>query len=390
MDLKTPNANSIKGKNIIVRLDLNTQEVDTINYRFLSTKETISYLLKNKAKTIIVLAHLGRPEKDKHSLKINDFDYYNEKLSLKKLKVILSKIYKTKVFFFKHSVYSDKFEKYFSSKKLPRIILLENIRFYKGEGDNDKELAKIVGNVGELFVDDAFSVSHRKVMSNNAICKVLPSFYGFNYIKEIKNLNKVVSRSKNNLAVIIGGAKIQDKIDLVLKFAKNSKYVLIGGGVANSFLYSMGCEVGKSIYEDISNINFKKLDFSKVLLPVDVKVINQFGIVDSKMCADVDFKDMILDIGDLAIQEFISKIKECNYVFWNGPVGYMHDDRFANGTRSILNFIKNDTKRKYVLGGGETLESISLFAPSIFKQKNVFVSTGGGAMLWYLSKKIKK
>jgi phosphoglycerate kinase len=315
MDLKTPNASLVKDKNVIVRLDLNTQEVDTINYRFLATKETISYLLKSKAKTIIVLAHLGRPEKDKHSLKINDFDYYNEKLSLKKFKNSLTKIYKTKVFFFKHSVYSDKFEKYFSGKKLPKIILLENIRFYKGEVDNDKNLAKIIANIGDLFINDAFSVAHRKAMSNNVISKVLPSFYGFNYIKEIKNLNKVIDRSKNNLAVIIGGAKIKDKIDLVLKFAKNSKYVLIGGGIANSFLYSMGCEVGKSIYEDISNINFKKLDFSKVLLPVDVKIINQFGVVDSKMCADIDSKDMILDIGDLAIEEFVSKIKECNYVF---------------------------------------------------------------------------
>ncbi len=389
MDFKVPSASSIKGKKVIVRLDLNSQETDKIHYRFLATQKTISYLIKNKAKTIIVLAHLGRPESDKHSVSINGFDCYNEKMSLKIFKNVLNKLYKTKVFFFKYSIFNEKFEKYFKAKKLPKIVLLENIRFYSGEDKNDLELAKILGNVGDIFIDEAFSVSHRKVMSNTAITKILPSFFGFNYISEIKNLDKIVEKSKKELVVIIGGAKIKDKAELLLKFIDHSKFVLVGGGIANSFIHNMGFEIGKSYYDDISISNFSKLNFNKLLLPIDFKILDNAGSVKFKMNSEIEATDKILDIGNFTIQQFVEKIRLAKYVFWNGPLGYIEDERFAFGTKSILNFIKNDKKRKYVLGGGETLDTISQFEPSIFKQKNVFVSTGGGAMLWYLSKKIK-
>lgn len=315
MNLQSLSPNKIKNKKIIIRLDLNTKDIDKMHYRFLSTKKTISYLLKNKAKTIIVLAHLGRPESDKHSIKINNFDFYNEKLSLKHFKTILSKLYKSKVFFLKHSIYSDKFIKYFSAKKLPKIILLENIRFYAGEDKNDIEMAKILSKISDVFVDEAFSVSHRKVMSNTAITKTLSSFYGFNYLLEIKNLDKILKQSKNDLLVIIGGAKIQDKSELILKFVDRSKYILIGGGIANSFIHRMGFEIGKSYFDEINIPNFSKLDFGKIILPIDFKVLESAGNIKYKLSSEIGVGDKILDLGNLTVQQFMNKIKLCKYVF---------------------------------------------------------------------------
>ncbi len=390
MDFKLIDSKKIKDKKVIVRLDLNSPDADKMHYRFLATKETISFLMKNKAKTIIVLAHLGRPESDKHSMKINNFDYYNEKLSLKVFKSILSKLYKTKIFFLKYSVSDERFLKYFKAKKLPRIILLENIRFYKGEENNDLEFIKKIANVGDIFIDEGFSVSHRLVASNSAITKILPTYYGFNYINEIKNLDKIIEKSLGNLAVIIGGAKIKDKSELLFKFIKHSKCVLIGGGIANTFIKNMGFEIGKSYYDEGAMTNASKLIFDNIMLPMDFKVLDSKGNVKTRMSSDVEVGDKILDVGPLTIQQFIGKIKDNKYVFWNGPLGYIEDERFSTATKVILEFIKNDKQRKYILGGGETLDCITKYEPSIFKQSNVFVSTGGGAMLWYLSKKIKK
>jgi len=315
MDFKLIDSKKIKDKKVIVRLDLNSPDADKMHYRFLATKETITFLMKNKAKTIIVLAHLGRPEDDKHSMKINNFDYYNEKLSLKIFKAILSKLYKSKVFFLKYSVFDERFLKYFKTKKLPKIILLENIRFYKGEDNNDLEFIKKIASVGDIFIDEGFSVSHRQVASNSSITKILPSYYGFNYINEIKNLDKIIEKSLGNLAVIIGGAKIKDKSELLFKFIKHSKCVLIGGGIANTFIKNMGFEIGKSYYDEGAMTNASKLIFDNIMLPMDFKVLDSKGNVKTRMSSDVEVGDKILDVGALTIQQFIEKIKDNKYVF---------------------------------------------------------------------------
>lgn len=314
MDLKLPTASQIKGKRVIIRLDLNSQETDKIHYRLLSTQKTISFLLKNKAKTIVVLAHLGRPESDKHSFKINQFDLYNEKLSLKIFKGILSKLFKTKVFFFKYSIFSDKFDKYFNAKKLPRIILLENMRFYLGEDNNDINFAKRLSTIGDVFIDEAFSVCHRKVATNTAITKLLPSFFGFNYLLEVKNLDKVLEKSKNDLIVIVGGAKIKDKTEIIMKFINKSSYILIGGGIANSFIRAAGFEVGRSYFDEMPIPNFNKLDFNKIILPIDFKVLDSNGSTKYKMNSDISTTDRILDLGNLTIQQFINYVKKSKFI----------------------------------------------------------------------------
>jgi len=151
----------------------------------------------------------------------------------------------------------------------------------------------------------------------------------------------------------------------------------------------MGFEIGKSYYDEMTINNISKLDFNKIILPIDFKVLDKNGGIKNRLNSEIESSDKILDLGNLTTQQFVEKIRSSKYIFWNGPLGYVEDERFSVATKTILNFIKNDKKRKYVLGGGETLDCINCFEPTIFKQKNVFVSTGGGAMLWYLNKKIK-
>ncbi len=378
----------IKDKTILIRLDLNSPKIDIKHHRFISTQKTIAYLLKNKVKQIIIVAHLGRPKKDKHSFNINNFDFYNEKLSLKLFKKPLSLLYKTKVSFIKHSLLDEKFAFSLKQNKKSKIILLENIRFYKGEEQNEVRLAKSLASLCDFFVDEAFSISHRESSSNKAIKKILPTYFGINYLAEKENLENIINKSKKDLTVIIGGSKINDKLAMIFKFNKKSRFILIGGAIANTLLCNMGFEIGQSLFEDIPIKNINKLDFNSVIMPLDVKVLNKNNWTKNTLASEVNFDEKILDIGEFTTNTFLAKIKESKYIFWNGPLGYIEDERFALATKSLLNFIKKDKKRHYIIGGGETLDCIKKFAPSIFKQKNVFVSTGGGALLEFLSKKL--
>lgn len=388
MKLSLPTKEQIKHKTVILRLDLNSPEIDIKHFRFLSTKKMISYLIKNKAKQIIILAHLGRPKKDKHSINANNFDYYNEKLSLKSFKKPLSLLYKTNVSFIKYSVFDEKFAKALKASKSSKIVLLENIRFYKGEEVNEIKLSKKLASLGDIYIDEAFSISHRESSSNQAIRQHIPSFFGVNYIEERQNLENIIEKSKKDLTVIIGGSKISDKLQLIFKFNKKSRFVLVAGAVANTLLHNMGFEVGQSFFEDIFIQNIHKLDFDSVIMPLDVKILNKNNWTKNTLSSNVNPDEKILDIGEFTVKTFLEKISKSKYVFWNGPLGYIEDERFVNSTKELLNFIKHDTKRHYIIGGGETLDCIQKFAPSIFKQKNVFVSTGGGALLEFLSKKL--
>lgn len=387
MTLKSIPKNQIKDKVIIIRVDLNSPEVNALHYRFLCTKETIQFLLQNKAKSIILITHLGRPETDKHSVKIHGFDYFSEKLSLKGLKKVLTTIYKKEVVFLKHSIFDPHFDKFFNDKKLPKIVLLENIRFYKGEGNNDISFAKKISAIGDVYIDEGFSVSHRKTATNTAIKKLLPSYYGFNYIKEVKELTAITTSNPKSLCVIIGGAKISDKSELLLKFIKKVNKVLVGGAIANTFFKNLGFNIGNSVYENIQIPNLNKMDFSKLILPTDFKVLVKKDKTQNKLLGDIETTDKILDIGNLTLTQFDTVVAQSHTIFWNGPLGYVEDDRFTISTRHLLNVLKN-SKARIVIGGGETLDCITKYEPSLFKQKNIFVSTGGGAMLDFLSKNI--
>jgi phosphoglycerate kinase len=275
MKFSIPTKEQIKNKIVILRLDLNSPEIDIKHFRFTSTKKMISYLLKNKAKQIIILAHLGRPKKDKHSVSVDGFDFYNEKLSLKSFKKPLSLLYKNDISFVKYSVFHEKFDKSLKAAKTSKIVLLENIRFYKGEEVNEIKLSKRLAALGDLYVNEAFSISHRDSSSNKAICQQMPSYFGINYLEEKQNLETIIEKSKKDLTVVIGGSKISDKLKLIFKFNKKSRFVLVGGAIANTLLHNMGFEIGQSLFEDIFIDNINKLDFNSVIMPLDVKILNK-------------------------------------------------------------------------------------------------------------------
>lgn len=247
------------------------------------------------------------------------------------------------------------------------IFLLENLRFLAGEEKNDIELAKQLASLGDFYVNDAFSVCHRNAVSVVAITKFLPSYAGLLLEKEIQNLSLVMEKPKRPLVIILGGAKISDKIGFIENFKSIADYFLIGGGIAHNFLKAQGLPIGNSIFEE-STVGFAKkmLKNKNIILPID------YVLKDRK----------ILDIGPNTIKYYSDIIKKAKIIIWNGPMGYFENKKFAKGSEAIANAILKSGAFS-VVGGGETA--------ALFNEKNkikkIFVSTGGGAMLEYLAGK---
>lgn len=344
--LRNLSKKEIFGKTCLLRVDLNVSEKEAKNsLRILGILPTIKFLIGNGAK-VVILSHRGRP---------NGFD---KKQSLKPFAKILSSLLKKPVHFID-------FKKGFKNSE---ISLLENLRFLAGEEKNDKKFAKQLASLGDFFVNDAFSVSHRNAASVSAITKFLPSYVGLLLENEIKNLSLAMAKSKKPLVVILGGAKISDKIGLIENFKNKADYFLIGGGIAHNFLLAQGLPIGDSIFEE-KTINFTKkmLKNKKIILPVD------YIIKDRK----------ILDIGPNTVKYYSDIIKNAKTIIWNGPMGYFENKKFAKGSKIIKGAILN-SKAFSVVGGGETA---SLMSNVKGQMPNVFISTGGGAMLEYLAGK---
>ena len=225
-----------------------------------------------------------------------------------------------------------------------------------------------MASLGDFYVNDAFGVSHRKAASISAITKFLPSYAGLLLEREIKNLSVALKKPKKPLVIILGGAKISGKLDLIDNFLKKADYFLAGGGIANTFIAAMGLPIGNSLYEKEMILFAKKLlKTGKIILPVD------FNIRDGK----------ILDIGPKTIKKYADVIKKSGTIIWNGPVGYIEDKQYVKGSKEIMKAILN-SRAFSIVGGGETT---SLFQNLKSKTQNpkLFLSTGGGAMLEYLA-----
>jgi phosphoglycerate kinase len=310
---------------------------------------TIKFLSENGSK-IIILSHKGRPEAGK----------IDSKLSLKPFEEILSRLIKKPVKFISFG------EKINIAPK-DNILLLENLRFLPGEEKNDPKLGKKLASLGNLYVNDAFSVSHRANASVEAITKFIPSYVGFSLEEELENLNGVMKSPAKPFVFILGGAKISDKIGIINNFIKKADKFLIGGGMANTFFAAEGMPMGDSLYEkDKMDVALKLLKSSKIILPSDANME----------------KGKILDIGSKTAEEYSEIIRKAKTVVWNGPMGYIESPKFRKGSEAVAEAIMK-SPAKAVVGGGETA---SLFSGKKAK-KNVFVSTGGGAMLEYLSGK---
>jgi len=353
--MNLPKSTDVKNKKVLVRVDFNVSDLKKDHYRFQCATKTIAFLLKNKSKQIILISHLGRPEGKE------------EKYSLKKLIPILEKTFKQKIKFY------DKLE------NLPedKIVLLENIRFWKEEDKDDKAFAKKLAKLGDVYINEAFSVSHRKTSSLCAITKFLPSFYGFNFISEIKALDSLNKNIKHPFTMIIGGAKTEDKIPLLEKFLKPADFVLVGGVPANTLWNMYGAETGKSLVD--KNVKIKNLESDEIVLPIDFQIKDKNNKLAYRTIDDIQLNDNILDLGEYSLELFKIYIEHSKTIFWNGPLGFTEEKPFDKSTKELVKILAK-SKAKIIIGGGETLE----FVKPLMNKKNIFISSGGGALLYYL------
>tara|TARA_B100001540_G_scaffold237941_1_gene212385 strand:+ start:862 stop:2052 length:1191 start_codon:yes stop_codon:yes gene_type:complete len=373
-----------KDKKILLRVDLNVPMKNgsiTELSRIEKIIPTIKLLLDKKAK-IIILSHIGRPK-----------GKFIESMSLKPISKKLESLLNKSVLFYENIINENTLAEINEIENEP-IMMLENVRFNKGEETNDIEFSKKLSNLGDIYVNDAFSCSHRSHASIDGITKFIPSYFGLQISQEIEALKRITSEIKKPVTLIIGGSKISTKINIIKNLVKKFNNIIIVGGMANTMLKHTGLNVGKSIHEANCELLIKEiLDISKkynckIICPEDVIVSKNIeGIGKNKNINQVNDDEMILDIGQKTIFKIKKIINESNTVLWNGPAGYFENPNFQNGTWEILETIANKTindKIFSVAGGGETVAAINKFKKL---EDLTFVSTAGGAFLEYLEGK---
>ena len=375
---------NLKQKKILLRLDLN---VPLDNDRITDTTRidkilpTIKYLLKNDAK-IIILSHVGRPK----GRIVNELSLKPICENLKKkLNVNIKLITKSLKEIDSSDLFSDQDEK---------IVILENLRFYQEEEENNIEFAKHLARLADIYVNDAFSCSHRAHASIFEITKFLPSFAGLQLNLEIDALKKITSKIKRPVTCIIGGSKISSKINIIKNLIPKFDNIVIVGGMANNVLKYKGFNIGKSIQEANCDQIIKEIFYlseknnCKIVYPEDVTVGKDLnGSAKIKDVNKVSEDELILDIGPKTIQTVNNLIEKSETILWNGPAGYFENPNFAKGSLKIANKIveKNKSNTIYsVAGGGDTVALLNRIG--VTNNFN-FVSTAGGAFLEYLEGK---
>lgn len=333
-------------------LDINDKDI-TRSLRFKATLAGIRFVSKTNNK-IVILAHRGRPQG------------VDSKLSLKPFAGALSKSLNKKVIFIDHFDFI-KITKQINESPNGTIFLLENMRFIPGESKASKTLAKSLAKLGDRFINDDFPTSHHKNASNFELSKLLPSSIGPNFKMELRQLDKVMDKPHKPLVLIIGGAKISDKLGMLKNLIQKADSILLGGAPANTLLKARGVNIGSSIYDKKVLTQIKSLvNNEKIITPIDWKIEN----------------NAILDIGPHSIGLYTAIIKDARTLVWNGPMGKFEHKSFSTGTKALYKAILAQKKANILLGGGDTLAATaSLGKPG----KNVIISSGGGAMLTYLS-----
>jgi phosphoglycerate kinase len=373
------------GKTCLLRVDLNVEEgVPLDSYRLEAVLPTIKLLLKNNVK-VVLLSHRGRPTPAKRRIPNSKFQIpkQDRKLSLRPFAQIFAKKINHPVTFLGGIMYyTTDFKEIREKIRASRsgsVFILENLRFVPGEDKNDDKLAKRIAALGDFYVNDAFAVSHRANASVAAITKFLPSYAGLSMEQELKNLGGIFKHTTHPFTIIIGGAKVSDKLGVMKNFwsagRRKADNFLIGGGPANTFLRAEGMNVIDSLVDNAALPLIKPyLNSKKVHLPSDLKWD----------------KTAILDIGPKTVKEYAAVIKRSRVIIWNGPMGWFERRGFGGGTKGVWQAVLANKKARTVIGGGETVASaklISNFKFQISNLRNVFISTGGGAMLDYLSGK---
>ena len=375
----------IDDKRIILRVDFNVPiENEKISdpSRILSVIPFVEKLIKKNAK-IVLVSHLGRPEGKK-----------DNKFSLMPIFEFLKKKIETKIFF-----YADNIDEKAKSKSLNlkqgEILFLENIRFFPGENENDDKFSKQLSELGDIYINDAFSCSHRKQASIHKITHFLKDCYAGPLLKkEIDTINLILKEKKSPVTCIIGGSKISSKINVILSLIKNVENIVIVGAMANNFLAYRGFEVGKSLVEEKSSNIIHKIyseaekNNCNIVIPEDYKISKSFkGKAENREKNEINSDEIILDAGSKTIKLIKNIIDQSKTVFWNGPIGYFENKNFSEGTNSIAKKISDNTVNNSlisILGGGDTIAAIN---KSKLNLSFTHLSTAGGAFLEYLEGK---
>ena len=326
---------------------------------------TIKYLIRKGP--LVILSHQGRP-KGKRDMNFTQ----------KPLVPVLEKLLKKKVIFVPYCVGAET-EKITRSLKKGEVALLENLRFEPGEEKNDPIFAKQLAKLGDIYVNDAFPDAHRKHASIVGVPKYLPTYAGFQILKEIKYLSLVFKKTKHPFLVILGGAKFETKLPVIKRFLSKADDIFLGGALINQVFKEEGCEVGISLVEEKNYGLPKIVKNKKIILPSDILVVDG----EKRRVAlpeEVSKKENIIDIGPEATKDLKKKIKKAKMILWNGPLGKSSSD-FNTATEEIIKAVAK-SRSISIVGGGDTLETIFKLK---LEKKFTFVSTGGGATLDFLA-----
>ena len=376
----------LEGKKVLVRVDFNVplnEELEiTDDTRIVAALPTIKYLISHHTK-VILMSHLGRPKgKVVEELRL---DPVAKRLS----KLLLQEVRKA------NDCIGEEVEKIVSNMQDREVVLLENLRFHPEEEKNDYEFSKKLANLADIFINDAFGTAHRAHSSTVGVAKILPSCAGFLMSKEIEVLSNLMENPERPFVVLLGGAKISGKIDIVQNLLDIADKILIAGGMSYTCLAAQGYAVGNSLLEEydleIVRKMLKRAEElgNRILLPIDLVIARKEVSEDAKsIMVGIDSipKDGIgVDLGEKSLAMFEEAIKKARTVFWNGPVGVFEIDKFAKGTNRIARALADiNGKAITVIGGGDSIAAIDKAG---FTKKITHISTGGGASLEFLGGK---
>ncbi len=416
--MKTPQVQNIANKTVIVRVDYNVPLSMSKNgkitvsddKRIQLSLKTLDFLIKNKAK-IILISHLGRPTGSKTGLQKSK----DKNLSLKPVADHLKHQLNYPVTFIPDTI-GDEVQKQVDELQAGEILMLENLRFYTQEKQADQKFAKEIAKLGQVYINEAFSNCHRNHASMVNLAKLLPSFIGFNVKKELQYLTQLLENPKKPFVVIVGGAKISDKVGALQNLTQIADLILVGGGVANNFLKAQGIETHHSYLQDKpsdkkkENINYVEvaenllksaktekilkdgyIPLPKIIYPIDVLAGKNLKSTHSKLInlthnikdTDDDKDLMYLDIGPKTIKLYQELLLQAGTIFWNGPMGVFENKKFSTGTKEIARTIAKSSALT-ILGGGDTIAAINHFNLS---NRYDYISSAGGASLEFLAGK---
>ncbi|HWK23280.1 MAG TPA: phosphoglycerate kinase [Ureibacillus sp.] len=373
---KTMNDVDVKGKRVFVRVDFNVPMENgeiTDDTRIRAAIPTIQQLVNSGAK-VILASHLGRPKGE-----------VKEEMRLTQVGKHLSELIGKQVIKLDESIGTE-VENTVANMEEGDIVLLENVRFHKGEEKNDEELSKSFAKLADLYVNDAFGAAHRAHSSTEGIAKFVPGVSGLLMEKELDVLGKAISNPDRPFTAIIGGAKVKDKIGVIDNLLDIVDHLIIGGGLSFTFIKAQGHSIGKSLLEE-DKIELAKSFIEKAKekgvqlhMPIDAVVANEFSKdAETKVVAIDEIPEdwMGLDIGPKTAEQYASIIKDSKLIIWNGPMGVFEMDKFANGTKTVAQAMA-ETKGYTIIGGGDSAAAVEKFEVANLMDH---ISTGGGASL---------